>query len=250
MSATRGRLASYAPWQLRDYVLTTAGMAALLIPFVLGVFPLILGKLVATKSGASEADVQRLATSGFSQFVFVLALAGPMFTIAGIVSGDRMLGISRFVFSKPVNPSAYYLQAWLVRGAALLAIATVLAQSVNLFIARVPWMVAVEVTAVAWVLIGGFGFLLSVLFARDVAIVLVFYLIVVILDQVRTNVPAAHWVKPVLTVLPPFNLITPVRDALLRGTPLPMGDLWHALIFGTVCVALATYLVRRLPLVR
>jgi hypothetical protein len=93
--------------------------------------------------------------------------------------------------------------------------------------------------------------LLSVLLARDSAVLIGFYLLVTIINTVKENVPSARWwTKPVLAVLPPFHELGTVRDALLRGTPMPSGDLWHALLVGTACVALATYLVRRLPLVR
>lgn len=250
MSAMRGRLGAYSLWQLRDYALTTSGLGTLLIPFVLGVFPLLITKYVATKAGASAAEAQNAYLGAFMLFVAIFATVGPMLTVAQVVSADRQPGLTRFVFSKPVNVSAYYLQAWLVRGAGLMAIALLLTQVVNQFVAPVPWREALGAVAVAWVLIGGLGFLLSVLFARDIAVLLILFLGVTTLDSLRQNVPTATWVKPVLAVMPPFHRLDEIRDALLRGTPMPSAELWHALIFGAACVALATYLVRRLPLVR
>ena len=251
MSARRGRLGAYALWQARDYAFTTSGAATLLIPFVLGVFPLLVTKYVAMKSGASGPEVHNAVLGGFNLLVGILAIAGPLFSVANMVSADRQPGLTRFLFAKPVSVSAYYLQMWLVRGAGVLVISVVLTQTVNLFVAPVPWREAVAAVGITWILIGGLGFLLSVLLARDTAILLGLYLWVTILDTVNQNVPDWRWiVKPVLAAMPPFHRLDEIRNALLRGTPMPVGDLWHALIFGTVCVALATYLVRRMPLVR
>ena len=250
MQTPRGRLGAYASWQFRDYALTTSGLGTLLVPFMLSVFPMLIMKYVVTKSGATAAQAENAYGTQFQVFVSTLALVGGMLTVAGLVSADRRPGLTRFLFSRPINVSTYYVQAWLVRGAGLLLIALVLAQTVNVFVTHAAWREAIAAVGVAWILIGGFGLLLSVLVTRDIPVLLVFYLIVTILEQIRKNVPTADWVKPVLAIMPPFHLLTPLQTALLRGTPVPAGDLWHVLIFGAACVALATYLVRRLPLVR
>jgi hypothetical protein len=132
----------------------------------------------------------------------------------------------------------------------LLLISLVLTQFVNIVVAPVAWREAIAAVGLAWIMIGGFGLLLSVLVTRDIAVMLMFYLVVTILEQVHKNMPAAHWVKPLLAILPPFQLLASLESALLRGAPLVAADLWHVVIFGAGCASLATYLVRRLPLVR
>jgi hypothetical protein len=250
MTAQRGRLGAYALWQLRDYCLTVAGAGSLLLPFVIGVFPLLVMKYINIRNGGNPGQLQNVGLQSFDALVSAIAWIGAMLSIVSMVSADRQPGLTRFLFAKPIPVPAYYLQAWVVRGTALAAFTLLLTQIVNLLVLPVPWVMGIASVAIAWVLIGGVGFLLSVLTSRDGLSLVALYLVVVSLDGARQSLPTLHWVKWVMYVLPPMQKLEVLRHALLRGTPLPMGDFWHVIAYGAACTALATYLVRRLPLVR
>ncbi len=68
--------------------------------------------------------------------------------------------------------------------------------------------------------------------------------------MLHKSAPAWWWVKPLLTVLPPMQKLGALHDALLRHSAIGQGDLLHVLLYGTACVVLGAWLVRRLPLVR
>lgn len=249
MTATRGRLGGYALWQLRDYAMGPLVATALLV-VVISVFPMWMIAHVARGAGASPADVGRQIPQLFDTMIGFIATLGPIIGVAGMVSSDRQPGLSRFLFSKPVSVSAYYLQAWLVRGAGLLLLTLAATLFVNQAIAPVAWKEAVAVVAICWVLIGGLGLLISVLVSRDPTALFIVYLIPTVLESIRTGVPRWTWVKPVLTVLPPTHRLDDLRRSILAHAPLDQGDFWHVIVFGAASVALAAYLVRRLPLVR
>lgn len=250
MNASRGRIGGYALWQLRDYVTTVAGAGSLLIPFMTGVFPLLIMTYMSEGVGANPGQITAAANSAFDTLVATTATLGALLSVAGLVSSDRHPGLARFLFSKPVGVPRYYLQAWLVRGAALAFIMLILAQTVHQVVATVPWLAALGAVAIAWVLLGGVGLLFSVLTSRDGWALVGVYLIVNVFDAMHKAAPEAQWPGPVLAILPPMHKLEGIRHSLLRHTPVDQGDLWHVLLFGAACVALAMYLVRRMALVR
>jgi hypothetical protein len=187
----------------------------------------------------------RTAYTALLQF---LSLIGPIVAVGGMVSADRAPGLSRFLFAKPIGVSRYYLQMWLLRGLGLLLITAILSAVVHT-VAPVPWWGAVQGIAVTWTLIGGVGFLASVLAPRDSMYVIGLYAVTTLLDQLRT-LPDLGWLERPLAVLPPMHKLGALRTALLGDSGWVWADALHVLGWGLGCVALATVLVRRLPLVR
>ncbi|HKS05601.1 MAG TPA: hypothetical protein VJR92_04735 [Gemmatimonadaceae bacterium] len=249
MSAQRGRLGAYALWQLRDYMFGPGFGTALVAMIVL--IPMFITKSAFSADGTSPRDMSRMMGQMFDQLIALVALTGPILGAAGIASADRHPGLSRFLFAKPVRVDAYYLQAWVVRGFAFFAIAVVLGLVVNAFMVHVPMLELLAVVAVAWLLIGGLGLLVSALVPRDVAVLFLIYMVPVLLDSFVDNSRRVWWwVKPLLTILPPTHKLEELRHAMLTAAPVVAADLWHVMLYGGACVVLGTYLVRRLPLVR
>ncbi len=248
MTRLRGRIASYAWWQLRDYAVGP-GAGTLFLVGLVSVAP-IFGMMRAMRTAAPEATPTELVGPAFLALVQFLSLVGPIVAVGSIVSADRAPGLARFLFAKPVGVARYYLQAWLVRGAGLLAIALLCTLFVHHFAAAVPWQGAVLGIGLTWLLIGGVGFLASVLVPRDSIYVIGCYAVTSLLDQFRSIAPQWEWPGLALSILPPMHKLGPLRRALMEGSGWGWADGWHVIAWGVGCVVAATLLVRRLPLVR
>ena len=55
-----------------------------------------------------------------------LVFLGALFAMNGIVANDRKLGFYRFLFAKPVTPSRYYGQAFVLHWAGFMVVIAVL----------------------------------------------------------------------------------------------------------------------------
>jgi hypothetical protein len=122
--------------------------------------------------------------------------------------------------------------------------------AVRIFFFDAPLGGTLAAVGAAWVLIGGAGFLLSVLINKDVAVLFIIYLVPTLLDSMARAGAAWWWVKPVLTIVPPTHKLAALRGGLLGPTTVNTGDLTHILLYGAGCAALALWLLRRMPLVR
>jgi hypothetical protein len=248
MSTSRGRMGHYAWWQLRDYAVGP-GVGTLFLVALVGLLPIFLMRSAMEGMGTGEAP-DEIVRPAFLAMVQFLALVGPIVAVGSMVSADRAPGLTRFLFAKPIGVSRYYLQAWLVRGAGLVALALLCMLSVHYFAAPVPWQGAVLGIALTWLLIGGVGYLASVLLPRDAIYVIAIYATTNLLEQFRNVAPQWDWPGLVLTVLPPMHKLGPLRTALMDGSGWVWADAWHVIGWGLGCVIAATVLVRRLPLVR
>jgi ABC-type transport system involved in multi-copper enzyme maturation permease subunit len=232
-------------WQMRDY-LAGPFVATVVITLALGMLPVIMFK-AQTLPGA-PVDPNALALH-YQALVGVIGGLGSLIGAARLVSADRSPGLARMLFSKPVNPSSYYLQAWTVRGVTLAAFTLALGALVSLLLAPVDIGRGVAYVALAWLLVGGAGLLISALTAQDAGVFIGVYLLPGILVQLQRAYPGWTWLKPILTVMPPIHKLDDLRTGLLAGTT-PQGVLLHVILYGVGCVALSMFVIRRLPLVR
>jgi hypothetical protein len=245
----RGRLIAYSRYHLRDY-LAGPGLAVIALVLAVGVFPMWVFGMMIASAGGGAGDVQRQIARLFDTLVSVLATLGPIIGVGGIVSSDRHPGLARFLFARPINVSAYYFQAWVVRGLAHIALTAVLCSITDAWLVNVPWREAIIVVSIGWVLIGGIGLLSSVLLQRDAAGTGVVFVVPLLLYALASSGSRWHGLNRVLTVLPPTHRLEELRRALLTHGAVDQGLVVHALAFGTACVALALILVRRIRLVR
>jgi hypothetical protein len=246
MTAHRGRLGAYALWQIRDYAKSPM-IWTILAGSVFGAFPLIMMRLQASRMPGADVPYAR----AFEPFVAVLAFAAPMLAVVRMVSADRAPGLTRFLFAKPVGVRWYYAQAFFVRALAGLAVVAISAILINTLIGTVPWAEGLAAIGIGFVLIGGVGFLLSVLTKQDGGLLIAIYLIPDVLAQIiQAKESWKWWAQPLLTILPPMHLQDEIRRALLSDAELPRGDVIHSLLYGAGCFVLGVFLVRRLPLVR
>lgn len=240
--AARGRVGSYARWQLRDYLLER-GISTL----ALGALILVVPTVLAGPQGRASA------AAGFAGGLGAFALLGVIFALNGISSTDRQRGYFRFLFSKPVQVPRFYAQELAVRLVGLLVVCAVLFALVSLVAGMAfPWW-GLPYVALAFVLVGGVGFLLAALTHHD-GIALVAVLVVTTI--VRAGGALLGWLgrgpaealQFVAVLLPPFHLLDPVRAALAGGTAPAAGVLVPVLAYGIGCFAAGLLVLRHRPL--
>jgi len=245
---TRGRLRAYARYQLVDFLLQRAALPAL----VIGAFGAMTWYAARASAGFSGEQGAAFATAQFhtygSLFVALAGFAG----IGRIVSEDRASGAVRFLFSKPVSFTAYYIQQWVVNGLALVAIAGILGSAWQA--ATVPQHVGglMMTMAMAWVMLGGVGFLVSALTNADLVAILGVYLGTAVLRSLRDlpESPLPAWLSQAARVLPPTQKLDYVREHLLAGAGMPWAHAAHVLLYGAGAFALGLVVLRRPSLVR
>jgi hypothetical protein len=241
----RARLWSYLGWQARDFV-AERGAALLIVATLMG-FPIIMGlrELRAAAPNLTQAAISaRYAVVAlFAEFSLIAVLIG----INGVVSNDRVRGYYRFLFAKPVSIPRYYAQAYAINGLGLLftalgVLTAIYALGYPVFPARVLFTVAL-----AYVSLGGLGFLYSTLARFDWVLMGATWG----LAQVLRAVYPAHESRAgqVLDVLlPPFHRLRDVGLQLARGDATEPTLLVWLLGWGISGLVLGLLILRRRPL--
>ncbi len=226
----------YLPWMAWD-VARGPGVGMAVIG-VLAAF-LITSMTVVTSGSGGEAAV----------FLSILDVAVTVFALlatAGIVSADFALGYYRTLFARPVSPPLYYLQRWILGGAAVLIATCVVGFAAAARIgADLPIGRVLAQSALFYLLLGGLVFLLSTVTRRDWLIAVLVVAAHAGLGLARSLGAAASGTAAVLyTVLPPFRLVD-------VSEPVPASaDLVYVLLYGSALVAAALGVIRLRPLAR
>jgi hypothetical protein len=235
------RLGAYTLWQLRDYAMNRGAptvIVALLIGY-LGVSAIF--TRLDSPIGISEAMIQEygsvaaaraaalhdLSVGFVASFGGTLAFLGALFAMNGIVSNDRKLGFYRFLFAKPVSPSAYYGTEFAVNGLGFLILASGLA-AVYGFVVEPALNVSLLIAlAAGYLCYAGLGFALSAISRWDWLSLVAVAGTTDVLWKVY-----GHSTSPLvklLHLLPPMNRTSELYAAAARGLPLPWQNvLWLA----------------------
>jgi hypothetical protein len=256
------RMARYALWQWRDFAINI-GLASLLLFGLLGMLTIMqvhLNEDMARMAKMSRELPVSIKLTMFEQVYAVFAMVAPIICVSGIVSQDRALGYTRFLFAKPQSVRWYYFQSLLVRFLGFLLLGHLLLLAYAHFEppAYTPRFLADLV--VSFVLVGGVVFLLSVLSRFDGLIAIVVLLVSsVIWGLWRAKDGIRYWVT---YLLPPVEKVGDMHDWVLgfKSGAIPFGAttvvefpwkwaLWGA-GYGLACIALGLYLLRRIPLTK
>ena len=222
MSATdaprRTRVGAYALWQLRDYA-KDRGLPTLIVSILTGYLGLspMLGQMPSRGERVSPALLARFGSAEavhaarmaeFNQ-VFLhgvlgtLVFVGALFAMNGIVANDRKQGYYRFLFAKPVTPSRYYGQAFVVHWAGFVAVMILLVLAYGQLIWPVLSQPLVVGIALMFLAYSGIAFLLSAV-ARWDWLSLVAVSVVATLLWSRFG-DSSHPVAELLYLLPPLH---------------------------------------------
>ena len=253
----RGLVGLYGLWQFRDYLMDRG--ASTLI--VLGLFGyLSLGPQLAVlhsrtehvtaaqmaQAGGAQAwrttQLQPLTQNFLANFLGVVVFLGAVFAMHGIVANDRKTGFYRFLFAKPVSPSRYYGQAFVIHWAGFTALVSAMAVVYGALVQPILSVPLVTAVAVMFLMYAGIEFLASSLARWDwMSVVAVAVAATYLWDRFgRSPSPVARLVY----LLPPLHRTAEVYSAVAQGDTLP----WQLLAwfggYGLVCVVAALFVLR------
>lgn len=232
--------ARYLPVQVRDVALG---------PFALFAAVSAMLVLVAWRFLATRPEIMASPEIFVRGTLSVVQTVAVLFAAGGVAGVDIQRGFYRAWFSKPITPWYFYLQRWLLGGAAVLTMPLMLGGGVALAFGGgsgvTPGLLGN--LALAYLLIGSLILLCGNFLERDwlVAFLLVFAqgrlhdMITLFQRMGETVHPAVIWTD---RLLPPFHLVNP-STTLLAG-----GDLVHVVGYGAGMLVAALLLLRHRPL--
>ena len=266
------RTGAYALWQLRDY-LKDRGVSTIIVGLLTGYlsFESVVRELPFPRAGdpvsptllarfGSAAAVYAFRMDQFnyallSSTLGALVFVGALFAMNGIVANDRKMGFYRFLFSKPVTPTRYYGQAFLVHWAGFVVVMLLLTGAYGLVIWPVVTRALVVVLALMFLAYAGIAFLLSAAARWDWLSLVAVSLVSVVLWQ-RFGA-SAHPVAKLLYLLPPLHRVNEIFASVpgAPGSAAPLATPWALLAwlagYGVVCylAGLVVLRYRRLAIV-
>jgi hypothetical protein len=254
----------YGLWQLRDYALER-GLPTIIVSVLFGYITvgpmLMMVKLQAEKlpqatiARYGSLEAARLAmlhdvNVGFVQkFLGVVVFLGALFAMNGIVADDRKKGYYRFLFSKPISPSRYYGQAFLIHWAGFVAVACAMALFYGALLGPIISAPLVYALALMFLMYGGIAFALSAI-ARWDWLSLVGVTVFAMYMWGRFGQSTAVAAK-LLYLLPPIHRTSEIYDAAGKGATLNAGLLAWFAAYGIGCyvIGLVVLHYRRLAIV-
>ena len=230
---SRARTGAYALWQLRDY-LKDRGLSTLIVAALsayLGWSMLTDRVPMPRPSDAASAELLvRFGSAGavyaarMAEFSFhfmrdtlgAMIFLGALFAMNGIVANDRKQGYFRFLFAKPVTPSHYYGQAFVVHLAGFMLVMVLLALLYGVIVWPVLTLPFVLVVGLMFVAYAGVAFLLSAAARWDwLSLVAVSVASVFLWSKFGAS---THPLAKLLYLLPPLHRADEVYVAV-SGTP-------------------------------
>lgn len=238
----RARLLRYARYQFRDFAFERA-LVVLLIASVNSVTPVMMIRDLPPAQRALGPE-SAMAAMISPMFVALIMLA-VLFTSQELISRARKAGYYRLTFAKPVNPVLFYAQLFLIHLVGAVLLISIVTALFSLFAAPLPIGHFALVTAAAFILFGGFGFLVSVFLNHD-SIVLILAVGLSILGKAYAAAHTGFGVKLANLLLPVDHLSALVP--FLFGGPLSRPDAAWVLGYGLTVFGLGLIALRYRPL--
>jgi hypothetical protein len=235
----RGRLGRYSLWQFRDFWLDH-GIAILIIGFLWGYVLLEpLRRTMGPQWNAPNSPVRSLSLQVASAVVSLAVLIA----LNGIVSTDRKQGYYRFLFAKPVNPVAFYSQAFFVDMVGVLVAMLVLASLLRLIVPTFSIINYLLYSALIYVAMGGIGFFLSVATRFDWVTLAAVWLGSRVLRSVYG--PANDYRSKLVEVLPPVHKLDELANSLIANGTANIWDVAWLAGYGMLFFGLGLVILRR-----
>ena len=267
---SRARVGAYALWQLRDY-LKDRGVPTIIVAMLSAYLSLSAifepgprnGVMAVLRDRFGTAEAVQAAWMTHVNFAFLsttlnaLVFVGALFAMNGIVANDRKLGFFRFLFAKPVTPSRYYGQAFLVHWAGFMLVMTLLGVLYGVILSPIVTQRLLVVIALMFVAYSGIAFLLSAA-ARWDWLSLVAATVAATLLWSRFGA-STHPIAKLLYLLPPLHraneVYLSVSGTPVLGSAFPGGIPWALLAwltgYGALCylAGLVVLRYRRLAII-
>jgi len=236
----RGRLARYSLWQFRDFVMDR-GIGIVIIGFLWGY---VMFEPIRRAMGGQWTGDQTSPVWGILlQVASAVASLSVLIAMNGLVSIDRKNGYYRFLFSKPVNPVAYYAQLFVVYLVGVLTAMLVLSSLLRIIFPAFNIVNFLIYSAVIYVAMGGIGFFLSVATRYDWLTLAAVWLGSRVLRGVYG--PKNDWRSKVVELLPPVHKLDQVANSLIGTGRADASDVVWLVGYGALFFALGLFILRR-----
>jgi hypothetical protein len=260
VGARHARLAHYGLWQLRDYLMDR-GTPTFIVAMLFGYFTLSpmqiaarlrLGAEGGATSGSAAAHaamMEQLNYMFLRSFLGTLVFVGALFAMNGIVANDRKLGFYRFLFAKPVAPSRYYGQAFLIHWAGFLGVMTLLGVIYGYLVSPVLSLRLMMVVALIYLCYAGIAFMLSAAARWD-------WLSLVAVSVAATFLwgrygESTHPLAKLLYLLPPIHRtdeiyasIATTPSSAAHSLALPWHSIWWLAGYGAAAFLIGLLVLR------
>jgi preprotein translocase subunit Sss1 len=256
LTRRRARLARYTLWHARDFAWNIAIVGLLLFGLVGWLMHLSLDA-EATVMEARHLTLPKTAQLNlFQQLLSMFVTVGPILVLTGIVSNDRTHGYTRFLFSKPLSPVAYYAQVLVVRFVGFLAMGAVLLLAWSHYHdPQVSWKFFADIIC-CFVSIGGVVFLTSVLTRFDSIVAIIFLLVsAAFYGKWEALTGFKHYLTWPLSPVSKFGelhmwFLGINNFGALVDLPFPTKWFIWNMAYGLACVLLGLVMLRRIPLTK
>jgi hypothetical protein len=216
-------------WQVRDYALNR-GAPTLIVALLFGYLAVStmltsLARRYGTVDAAPRAMQHNASMDLVAAFIGIYAFLGALIGMNGIVSNDRKLGFYRFLFAKPVAPSALYGAEFAVNGLCFLVLTVALALLYGAIIEPVLSVSLLIAIAAGYLCYAGLGFALSAISRWDwLSLVAVAGAADVLWKLYGASTSS---LAVLLRLLPPLNRTAEVYASAAHGVALP----WHSVLW-------------------
>jgi len=247
----RPRVAAYAALQLRDFLVGRAPLLFLATGLTVWALLRVNGVTLAAFDAAAGVGGRDAAWRAFADALGAYAVLGAVFTAQSLVARDRWRGFDRLLFSRPLNPVRYYIQAFVMAGVAVVGLAVLAAGlfSVVAYPVSVPGVAAY--VALTWFSLGTFAFALTTVTTYHLPIVIGVLGGALLVDRFERALGEPNTLAGVIDatqyLLPPAHVIVALREPFARGLFVGPPVLAWPLAFGALCLTLAALVLSRRP---
>ena len=252
----RARLGRYSLWQLRDYAVNR-GLPTLIVALLFSILIVLMSRERMPSGEVTTAMIRRygsvaaarvamrhaLSVAFMTNFLGAYVFVGAMFATNGIVANDRKLGFYRFLFAKPMAPSAYYGAEFLVNGLAFVGLTAALAWIYGRAVEPILGPGFVAVVAAVYLCYAGLGFALSAISRWDWLSLVAVAAAADILW--RFYGASASVFASLLRLLPPVHRTTDAYSAVARGMPLPWPSVLWLAGYGAIAFVAGLAILRQ-----
>lgn len=234
----KARLLRYGRYQLADFAVERIVFVLILSALNFG-GPLMSARALASGERIITPD-SPLGREVMATFTTLVLLA-VLFCSQELVSRNRKTGYYRFIFSKAVNPVAFYGQLFVVHLLATVAFVGVMAAAFSVLAAPVAIGHIALLTAIAFMLFGGIGFLVSAFMRFDSIVVIVAFGVSALVKAVASSYTGA--LPKLANLLLPTDHLFALRP-LIFGSAVNTADVAWVVGYGAIAVIVGLLGVR------
>lgn len=241
-------LTAYLPWHARDAA--WRALAPLIIAAgVIGI-PVYSFLFAPGRAGVTDPRGADMAMNIYNGGVPLALVLGAIILMNQVIALDREKQHFRFLLAHPVMPWAFYLQRFAVGLALYVAAAGVIPLVFSALVLDVPVLAVIKSAALFGLLIGSLAMLCGVLINKDGLLLIVVYVVSAMMYDLRKAGVLTSWLEDLARALPPVGLASEMRGQWMSGGAVDSSELLFVVAYAGGTLALALYLVKRLPLAR